>query len=81
MFEPVHVTAREARFATVIEEIHAYGLANQCRNRKHLIEEFSYRYLGEFKQKHFRQMIDRLVKEKRAEFGPGEKNLAPIMFR
>ena len=81
MFAPRHVTDREARFATVIEEIHTYGMAHQGVNRKHLIEEFSYRYLGEFKQKHYRQMLDQLVKEKRAEFGLGGKDIAPITFR
>lgn len=81
MFAPMHVDKREARLATLIEEIHAYGMAHQGINRKHLIEEFSYRYLGEFKQKHYRQMLERLVKDKRAEFGVGEKDLAPITFR
>lgn len=81
MFGPVHVTEREARSASLIEEIYAYGIARQGISRKHLIEEFSFRHLGEFKQKHYRQMLDKLVRDKRAEFGAGEKNLAPITFR
>ena len=81
MFAPKHVTSREERFTKITDEIHAYGLDHQGCNRKHLIEQFSLRYMGEFKQRNFRFMIDTLVDSRRAEFGPGKKHLAPIAFR
>lgn len=81
MFAPVHVSEREERFAALIEEIHGYGIAHQGVNRKHIIEHFSYRYLGEFRQSHYRFMIKQLVESNRAAFGPGTKDLAPITFR
>lgn len=81
LFAPAHVTEREARFSALIEEIHAYGMVHQGVNRKHLIEQFSYQYLGEFRQRNFRFMIDQLVEAKRAEFGKGDKDLVPINFR
>ncbi|MEA2511116.1 MAG: hypothetical protein QOJ59_603 [Thermomicrobiales bacterium] len=81
MFAPVHVSKREERYASVIEEILAYGLANQGINRTDLIEEFSYRYMGEFRQKDFRFMVERLVDGKRAKFGVGSVLTAPMRFR
>ncbi len=81
MFAPMHISKREERYNKVIEEIHTYGLANQGINRTDLIQEFSYRFMGEFRQKDFRFMVDRLVESKRVEFGPGPKDTAPITFR
>jgi three-Cys-motif partner protein len=81
MFAPVHVSKREERYAKVIEEIHAFGLVNQGIDRTHLIEHFSLEYMGEFRQKDFRFMVDRLVEGKRAEFGPGSVLTAPMRFR
>jgi three-Cys-motif partner protein len=81
MFGPVHVSKRQERYTAVIEEIHAFGLANQGVNRTDLIQEFSYRYLGEFRQKDFRFMVEQLVRVQRAEFGQGSVLTVPIRFR
>ncbi len=83
MFEPIHETARAARAREVMEEIHAYGLDHQDCSRKAVFEEFSFRYLGEFQQKHYRAMLDKLEKDGRASYGVGAstKDRVPIRFR
>lgn len=80
LFGPVHETERERRLAALIDEIHGFGMSHQGCNRKRIIEEFSYLYLGELKQKHYRQILDKLVSDGRAAFGKGEKHTAPITF-
>lgn len=65
-FEPRPTLKRQERFPVVIEEIHNFGLSHQKCTRKEVIEQFSLRYLGQFKQKHFRYMIDELVRTGRA---------------
>lgn len=78
---PAHVSKRQGRYDTVIEEIFDYGKMHQGCTITTIIQEFSYRHLGEFRQRDIRLMVDRLVVGKRAEFGMGHKNSAPITFR
>jgi hypothetical protein len=84
LFRPRHEVERESRIPAVIEEIHAYGLAHQGSTRDQIIQQFSYLYFGEFMQKHFRSLIDELVKSGRAEIpfirgvDKGEKPIARL---
>lgn len=86
LFEPRPTVKREEKFPGVIEEIHQYGLAHQGCTRKELIEQFALRYLGHFKQKHFRYMVDELIRSNRASIEERgatgiERDRRPITFR
>jgi three-Cys-motif partner protein len=83
MFEARVVLNREAQFPALIEEIYAFGKAHPGTTRKDLFEYVAYRYLGKFKQKHIRYMVDQLVEAKRADipFGPEEKDRRVIIFK
>ncbi len=70
------------RLAATVEEVHAYGLAHQGCTRPQLIQHFVRRNFGQFKQKHYRQMVDKLVRDGRASFANGRPNdHDPITFR
>lgn len=85
MFLPVHEEQREQRFPSVIEELYFFGKENQGCCRKEIIEQFSFRHLGQFKQKHIRYMVKQLVDTGRASIYSGadkhsELDRRPITF-
>jgi len=83
-FDPIHESERADRSKGIIEEIYRYGLANQNCTTAQIIDQFSYRYFGRFKQKHFRSLVGELVREGRAEIGGDTstpKDRCPIRFK
>lgn len=86
LFAPQHETTREESFPPVIEEIYQYGLENQGCTRDEIVEQFAFRHLGQFMQKHFRYMVGQLLASGRASIygGPDKhKDLGkrPVTFR
>jgi hypothetical protein len=80
-FGTIRQSERDGRLAGLLEEIHAYGLAHQACRRPELMRYFLLKYFGEFKQKHYRQVLDKLVKDGRARFAHGRQNdYDPITF-
>jgi three-Cys-motif partner protein len=78
LFAPRHETNREEQFPSVIEEIHQYGLEHQGCTRKEIIEQISFRHLGQFKQKHIRYMVRQLVESGRAAIYDGSDKATDI---
>lgn len=86
LFDPRPIVNREEKFPRIIDEIYQYGLAHQGCTRKEVIEQFSLLYLGQFKQKHFRYMVDELVRSNRASIEEKsvsglDRDRRPISFR
>ncbi len=72
---------QEARLAELLDEIHAYGLGNQGCTRDELINHFVLAKFGQFRTTHYRQALDKLVKDGRARFAKQErKHIDPITF-
>lgn len=69
------------RLRELLDEIHAYGKAHQRCTREDLLNHFVEEQFGQFKQKHYRQAITKLVKAGRARFANGRSNdRDPIIF-
>jgi hypothetical protein len=82
LFGPVHEAERDIHMKDLINEIHTYGLSHQGCTREQVIQDFVLRYFGDFMQKHYRRLIDDLVREGRAEFGSGkDKDHRRITFK
>lgn len=78
---PLRESDREQALEDLLDEIHAYGVTHQGCSRTGLTKHFAGEKFGQFKQKHYRQAINRLVEDGRAAFPNGRRNdTAPITF-
>jgi len=81
LFPALRDSERVAHLAALLDEMHAYGRAHQGCSRPQLIRHFLLQKFGQFKQKHYRQAMDKLVTDGRALFANGRANdVDPISF-
>lgn len=81
MFATLRETEHNDALDYLLRRMHSYGLAHQGCCRKELIRHFMAEHFGQFKHKHYRQALDRLVAEGKARFaGQQKKDLNPITF-
>lgn len=81
MFPAMREMEHNERLDDLLREIHSYGLSHQGCCRQELIRHFITEKFGQFKQKHYRQAVDRLVSEGKARFASQQRrDLDPITF-
>lgn len=80
LFEAFKASERESRLKQLVDDIHAYGMQHQMCNREDIMLHFMILHFGMFKQRHYRDALDRLVEAKKARFSAGSKSTASISF-
>lgn len=71
----------DSQLESLPEQVHEYGLAHPGCTRPDIIRHFLLERFGQFKVKHYRQAIAKLVVVGRAKFASGQPNdKNPIVF-
>lgn len=74
LFESERLSGQETRLQETLDEIHAFGLANQGCLRPHIIDHFIMKDFGALKIKHYRRAVGELVAQRRARFSNNRAN-------